>query len=595
MAVEECVQIGRPGAFVGLSPDGFVQRCDIEGPDFFGYQDRDLVGRPISQLFADDANVESWPADGPSRRRLIRAKDRTLHYVAVRWIHGNASPVMHLEDVTHVVCEEQRAALDRVYGVPFQHVSDAILVVNQAQRIVLANPVAEEKMRLTKSLLEGQPTLKWLSKLPHAAPGDEPIVKKATLTVQTAPLACTVIVRPLEYEDDHYQMVVLGDCSDDLHEAVWQAEQNFRLLVEAVEEYAIIALDPVGRVASWNAGAERVTGYTRSEVMGRYVGCFYPDEDQASGKPARALVAAGREGRFIEEGERVRKDGTHCWVSVVVTAIRDHEGKIQGFLNVTRDITERRRAEQIERERDGARERAKAHRRFLHIAAHELRNPMQGIYGILELVKRRAENGRGLVGQEHMLAMMDLEVQRLSTLLDEVLEAYRIDTPGFRVNRTSINLQTVVTTALAPAREAYPDYTFDVQMGSAGAWLSGDRLRLEAVIRNLLDNAVKYSPAGSTIRIRLEHQLEGLHLIVSDEGLGIPAAELERVFEGFFRGSNLRSHDPGGMGLGLQLCRQIVACHDGRIWAESEEGRGTKIHIILPREEVELDGAGAAS
>jgi signal transduction histidine kinase len=186
-------------------------------------------------------------------------------------------------------------------------------------------------------------------------------------------------------------------------------------------------------------------------------------------------------------------------------------------------------------------------------------------------------------------------VQRLSTLLDEVLEAYRIDTPGFRVNRTSINLQTVVTTALAPAREAYPDYTFDVQMGPAGAWLSGDRLRLEAVIRNLLDNAVKYSPAGSTIRIRLEHQLEGLHLIVSDEGLGIPAAELERVFEGFFRGSNLRSHDPGGMGLGLQLCRQIVACHDGRIWAESEEGRGTKIHIILPREEVELDGAGAAS
>ncbi|NMP24311.1 sensor histidine kinase [Sulfobacillus harzensis] len=143
-------------------------------------------------------------------------------------------------------------------------------------------------------------------------------------------------------------------------------------------------------------------------------------------------------------------------------------------------------------------------------------------------------------------------------------------------------------------REAHPDRRFEVHYSAWEPILQGDPLRLEAVIRNLVDNAVKYSPSGSTIRIELAPHTEGLHLRVADEGLGIPSHDLPRVFDGFFRGSNLPATQ-GGMGLGLYLCRQIIERHGGRIWAESQEGRGTTFHVVLPRERGQQHGARPAS
>ncbi|NMP25178.1 PAS domain-containing protein [Sulfobacillus harzensis] len=121
-----------------------------------------------------------------------------------------------------------------------------------------------------------------------------------------------------------------------------QAEENFRALVDAVEEYAIFALDATGRVVSWNAGAQRIKGYTREEIIGKYFGCFYSPQDQAAGKPEWVLKTAARESRFMEEAKRIRKDGSSFWANVVVTAIRTPDGALQGFLKITRDVTERR-------------------------------------------------------------------------------------------------------------------------------------------------------------------------------------------------------------------------------------------------------------
>ena len=362
-----------------------------------------------------------------------------------------------------------------------------------------------------------------------------------------------------------------------------QTEEYFRIFVEGVEDYAIFVLDPDGHVVTWNVGAERIKGYHRSEILGRYFGCFYTPEDRLRNKPERVLEIARRDGRYSEEGERVRKDGTRFWASVVVTAIRDDAGIIRGFTKITRDMTERRRTEQLERERDAAREREQMRQRFLQIAAHELRNPMQGMKGMLDLIRLRADAGKPLVEQTEMLAMLDREVDRLSRLLNEVLDAYRTDGPSFQIHKQPLILEPLIAAALAPIREGHADRRYQVHFPEAPVMVLGDAVRLEAVFRNLIENAVKYSSADAKIIVQVFPSQDDVHVAVIDEGLGVLEAEVEQVFEGFFRGSNLEGRDPGGMGLGLYLCRQIVERHNGRIWIEPQSGPGTQVHIHLPQ------------
>ena len=192
--------------------------------------------------------------------------------------------------------------------------------------------------------------------------------------------------------------------------------------VDAVKDYAIIALDPQGRVMTWNPGAERINRYTQNEIVGQFVG-VHPPEDQAAQKPQAVLRHAMEHGRFTEEAERVRKGGSRFWASVVVVAIKDADGTLRGFAKITRDMTEKRLAEELEQERRVARERAKMRQRFLQLAAHELRDPMQAIKGMVESVRARLAVGRSLDDQESLLDMLDREVDRLSILLDEVREA----------------------------------------------------------------------------------------------------------------------------------------------------------------------------
>ncbi|HKH95543.1 MAG TPA: PAS domain S-box protein, partial [Beijerinckiaceae bacterium] len=166
-------------------------------------------------------------------------------------------------------------------------------------------------------------------------------------------------------------------------------EQRFRLLVEAVVDYAIYMLDPTGRVVSWNAGAQRFKGYTEAEILGHHFSRFYTDEDRAAGVPARALATAAREGRFEAEGWRVRKDGARFWANVVIDPIRRPSGELVGFAKVTRDLTARREAEEALR---SANERLAAANleldRFASVAAHDLSDPLRTISGFADLLER---------------------------------------------------------------------------------------------------------------------------------------------------------------------------------------------------------------
>ncbi|MDI6870603.1 MAG: ATP-binding protein [Bacillota bacterium] len=221
--------------------------------------------------------------------------------------------------------------------------------------------------------------------------------------------------------------------------------------------------------------------------------------------------------------------------------------------------------------------------RFLEIAAAALRNPMATAKGACSLLRQGL--AKGDVPPEEaseVLQVMEKEIDRLSSLLDEVLDAFCAHEGRLSVWREPVDLAEVIRRALEPFMVLDKDHRFTFEeLGSA--WVYGDARRLEDVMRQLVSNAVKFSPPGSEVKVRLELRNKRALIAVADQGLGIPEDELESIFHDFYRGSNLAGCDPGGIGLGLYICRSIVTEHGGRIWAESEEGRGSTFYVELPR------------
>jgi len=228
--------------------------------------------------------------------------------------------------------------------------------------------------------------------------------------------------------------------------------------------------------------------------------------------------------------------------------------------------------------------RAAAQReRFLRVAAHELRNPLAAIAAIVALLRRRVAGHRDPEETLRTVTTLEREVHRLSARVDEVVEAFRAREGGIPTVRERIDLAAVLAAAVRPFAEFDQSHPLTVEgLDTAPVWVAGDAQRLEQVLRNLLANAVKYTPDGGAITVALGVEGTDVRMTVRDRGIGIPARQISRVFEPFFRCDNVDGRDPGGLGLGLFICRDIVRRHGGRLWVESEEGRGSTFHLLLP-------------
>lgn len=219
--------------------------------------------------------------------------------------------------------------------------------------------------------------------------------------------------------------------------------------------------------------------------------------------------------------------------------------------------------------------------RFLQVTAHELRNPMASIKGICALLRHRAAAGPPLE-LVPKLTIVEHEVDRLAYLLDEVLEAFRMQEGHLSLRIEPIDLVQVLNSALRPFRQFSSIHRFEISEPGRPVVVLGDDRRLEDVLRNLLSNAIKYWPEGGTIRIFVHVIPCSAIVAINDHGFGIPPDQLTRVFDPFYRGTNLAGRDPGGIGLGLYICRDIVERHGGRIWAESSDLTGTTFYVELP-------------
>jgi len=364
--------------------------------------------------------------------------------------------------------------------------------------------------------------------------------------------------------------------------------QRFRLLVESVEDYAIFILDPSGQVTTWNAGAERIKGYEAEEIVGRHFSTFYPREDVAAGKCERELEMAAREGRFEDEGWRVRKDGSRFWANVVITPLRTPEGALLGFAKVTRDLTERRQADENLRalaaaERTASVEKSRVQEfqeRFLAILGHDLRQPLAAIDIRVALLRRRSKDPEFIEDLDGLRASS----RRMSRMIEQILDFTRSRLGGgLELAFAPIDLREALIAIVGELRAAHPSATIQLQCPELrGAW---DRDRLEQVFSNLIANALFYSDPAATVTVTAGADPLRVWVEVHNEGPPIPQ-ELQSVLFNPFRRGERESRSPVGLGLGLYISKEVVLGHGGHIEIRSTAAEGTTFRVVLPRQAV---------
>ena len=352
-------------------------------------------------------------------------------------------------------------------------------------------------------------------------------------------------------------------------------EELFRLLVDNIRDYAIFMLTPEGHIATWNAGAQAIKGYAASEIIGSHFSRFYEAESIARGWPEHELTLAKAHGRFEDEGWRVRKDGTRFWASVVITALRDSEGRLRGFAKITRDLTSRRHLEELQKTERRMNE-------FLAMLAHELRNPLAPMRTALDIAVRK--KGDPTV-QEVTLEMFGKQLGHLTRMVDDLLDVGRITTGKVELRLEDIDLNDAVRDRVAAFRPTFEarHQSLEVTLPDQPTPVRADATRIAQVISNLLVNASKFTHERGSIAIVLHHEKHHALLQVIDNGTGIEPHLLPIVFDAFVQSERSLDRPGGGLGLGLTLVKALVGMHGGTVAATSAGvGRGSTFSITLP-------------
>lgn len=379
------------------------------------------------------------------------------------------------------------------------------------------------------------------------------------------------------------RLVEAGQLLAERERALRDNEERLRLIIDGVKDYGIFALDTAGRVTTWNVGAERIKGYSEQEIIGRHFSVFYLPEECPQ-HPDMALREATRDGHYMEEAWRCRKDGSRFWASVVITAQYDASGALRGFSKITRDISDRRVAEiALGTAREEAESASRAKSEFLSRMSHELRTPLNAILGFAQLLDMDSHSTqRPQVG--HILRAG----QHLLTLINEVLDIARIEAGRLPLNVEPIALNAVLHEALTLVSPMAADAGIELlplPPLAADAGVVADHQRLIQVLLNLLSNAIKYNRPGGQVRIAVEIEGTRARVRVWDTGQGIPLDQLERLFTPFER----LNADPKveGTGLGLALSKSLLEMMDGQLTVLSTPGEGCCFTLELPLSRVQ--------
>ena len=370
-------------------------------------------------------------------------------------------------------------------------------------------------------------------------------------------------------------------------EELRDSEERFRLLVEGVRDYAIFMLDPDGSVASWNSGAERLKGYTPDEIIGRHFSLFYPAEDVAAGKPVWEMEIAAREGKYEEEGWRVRKDGSLFWASVLITALRGRKGALIGYAKVTRDLTERRalheRALADARRITEAETESRTRSEFLAAMSHELHTPINATLGYTDLLEMEIAGPLDPRQREYLARIRETQ-QHLLAIVTDLLDYSRMETGQVEYDLAPVSVHALVDAVLAVMEPRARAGGLTIVRGPCPEELVArtDRARAEQIVLNLLANAVKFTPAGGRITIACAPAGERVAVTVADTGPGIAEDQQSAIFAPFVQLGRSLTSGHEGTGLGLAISRDLARAMGGELTVQSIPGEGATFTLALP-------------
>jgi PAS domain S-box-containing protein len=356
------------------------------------------------------------------------------------------------------------------------------------------------------------------------------------------------------------------------------SEERFHLMVTHVEDYAIYMLDAEGRVATWNAGAERIKGYRADEIIGRHFSCFYVPYDVQAGKPEQLLQEAVSRGRCEDEGWRVRKDGSQFWANAVITALRDQHRTLLGFTKVTRDITERTRLEQEIQQHSIALEAAnKELEAFSYSVSHDLRAPLRAIDGFSRVLLE--EHAPTLPPEaQHYLNAVRRNSQRMGLLIDDLLAFSHLSRQP--LNRQLVRPADLVRQCVDELRSEQQGRRVEIAIGDLPA-CQADPALLKQVWMNLMSNALKYTRKQevAVIEVGSREQAGVCVYFVKDNGVGFDMQYADKLF-GVFQRLH-RPEDYEGTGVGLAIVQRVIHRHGGRVWAEAAVNKGVTFYFTF--------------
>jgi PAS domain S-box-containing protein len=603
---------------ISIDEHGTVTTFNPAAERIFGYTAAEIIGQNVKLLMPEpyhgehDEYIANYLRTGQAKiigtgREVVgRRKDASTFPMDLAISVFRLGERRHFTGIVRDITDRKRAeeelrqAEERMRSV-VNHVVDGIITIDERGRIESFNPAAEKLFGYAAADVIGQ-NVKLLMPDPYHVEHDGYIANYLrTGQAKIIGIGREVVGRrrdgstfPMELAVSTFHIEtrrsftgIVRDITDrkqaimDLRES----EERFRLLVEGVQDCAIFLLNPDGHVASWNRGAERIKGYAAGEIIGKHFSVFYTPEGVTAGDPQRELDAAIAKGSSEEEGWRVRRNGSRFWANVIMSVLRDETGSLRGFVNVSRDVTERRRLEQVLRERlDDLAEADRQKNEFLAMLAHELRNPLAPMRNALHLMKTPGASG-AMVNQ--VRDVMERQLHQLVRLVDDLLDVSRIIRGKIELRKESLDLAVAVSRAVETAHHVVESQGHElvISLPDHAVRVEGDLIRLSQVIANVLTNAAKYTEKAGRITVRLEREDGEAVVRVRDTGVGIPTEVQPHIFDLFVQGDRSLARSQGGLGVGLTLARRLVEMHGGSIGVacQKEQVRKNRLHLASGR------------
>ncbi len=373
-------------------------------------------------------------------------------------------------------------------------------------------------------------------------------------------------------------------------ENLQRTEAMLARMVESVKDYAIFMLDPNGNILTWNEGAARIKGYTASEAIGKHFSIFYDEEAKAINHPQHELELAIANGRYEEEGWRVRKDGSQFWANVVITAVYGKSGGLLGFAKVTRDLTEQRKAKlELEGARDQAIIANKMKSQFVANISHEIRTPLSGIVGLAQLVAQEPDLDSE---SKNAVTMIFESAKRLLVILNDLLDFAKLEAGKVAIEEHAYSIKTLIDDVVGLNRPAAQQKHLQLCAETdpkLKTEVIGDAGKIRQILLNLVHNAIKFTEKGG-VEVSAEIQAGFIRFAVTDTGIGIEPGAQSKLFQPFVQADGSVSRRFGGSGLGLSIAYQYVQLMGGTIGVTSTPGFGSTFWFTVPAGE--MDEAG---